>query len=95
MIELWAGAIVATIAGCIYAAWGPKVLLGTIAALPVVGVLWLNATSGDEQHEFSTRCFDMPGTTMWGNYENPTDCRKAGGVPYADRYPDLYKRYSK
>ena len=36
MIELWAGAIVSTIAGCIYAAWGPKALLGTIAALAVV-----------------------------------------------------------
>lgn len=33
MIELWAGSIVATIAGCICAAWGPKALLKTIAAL--------------------------------------------------------------
>jgi len=100
MTELWIGAIVATVAGCIYAAWGPKVLLGTIFGtivfVFVAGVLWLHAETQSQHHELITQCSDIPGQPynwQWKHYENPADCRKVGGVPYADQYPDEYKKY--
>jgi len=91
MTELWIAAIASTIAGCIWAAWGPKALLGTIAALAVLALWDLHTLTAEERHRTLTSCFDIPGQPydwQWKHYENPADCRKTGGVPYRDRYPE-------
>jgi hypothetical protein len=95
MSELWIGAIASTIAGCIWAAWGPRALLGTMGVLAAVFVWWMHENGQRQYRETISRCFDMPGhrSYEWGSYENPADCRKAGGVPYADWNPGEYARY--